>query len=62
MASADEHEAVVAPAEGIPQPRRVGDQRLRCELDSPAWGSQHLGQPGLQRTQVDAMRCGLQPL
>ena len=46
----------------FPQPRGVGDQRLGREFDSARWGSQHLGQSGLQRPEVDAVRGGLEPL
>ncbi|WP_231981993.1 molybdopterin-dependent oxidoreductase, partial [Mycobacterium sp. E2327] len=36
--------------------------RLGREFDSSRWGSEHLGQPRLQRTQVDPVRRRLKPL
>ena len=62
MPATDQHEAVVAAAEGFPQPRGVGDQRIGREFDSARTCFEHLGDSGLQRTEVDAVWCGLEPL
>ncbi len=61
MPSTDQHEAVVAAVEGFPQPRDVGDERFRREFDSARTCSEHLRESRLQRTEVDAVRCGLEP-
>ena len=62
MPATDQDEAVVAAGEGFPQPRGVGDQRFRREFDSARTCFEHLGDSGLQRTEVDAVRCGLEPV
>ena len=63
MPAADEHEpAVLRPAASSAAASRgdVGDERLGRELDHPGRGAQHLGQPRLQRAEVDAVRVRLQ--
>ena len=61
MPAADQHEAVAALPQRVPQPRCVGDQLWRCQLDQTRWGAQQLGQPRLQRPQVYPVRCRLEP-
>ena len=49
-----------APRQRGAQPRDVGDDRGGRELDPAARRAQHLGQPRLQRAEVDAVRRGLE--
>ena len=62
MPATDQDEAVVAAGEGFPQPRGVNDQRFRREFDSARTCFENLRDAGLQRTEVDAVRCGLEPV
>ena len=62
MPATDQHEAVVAAGEGFPQPRGVNDQRFRREFDSARACFENLRDSGLQRTEVDAVWCGLEPV
>ena len=63
MAPADQHEAVGrrGPA---PSRSRATSATSGCgrEFDRARWGPQHLGEPRLQRPEVDAVRSGLEPL
>ena len=59
VATADEHERVVATAvEPVVHPSDVGHQDLRCQRDHPVGGAEHVGEPSLQGTVVDAVRVG----
>src|SRR5258705_24612 len=57
----DEHEAVVAAAEGSLKPRGIGDQRFWREFDSARTCFEDFGNSGLQRAEIDAVGCGLEP-
>ena len=61
MAAADEDEAVRAFPEGRAEPRQVVGDRARQQFDPAADRLERLGQPGLERPEVDAVRVGEQP-
>ncbi len=56
MTAADEDEAGGAFAQGGPQPGKVGGDRGGQQFHLAAAGLQRLGQPGTQRSEVDAVR------
>src|SRR5690349_13566747 len=60
IASADEHHRGRLAIEAGAQPRDVGHERLRRELDLPGRGAQHLGNARLEWTEVDAVRARLE--
>ena len=62
VSAADQHEPVAAMPQRGAQPGGVGDQLRRRQLDPARRGAQQLGQPRLQRAEVDAVRCGLESL
>ncbi len=66
LAAADQHHVAVDVAVGAPsaqlglEPRHVGEDLRRRQLDLARRRSQHLGQPRAHRAQVDPVRAGLQ--
>ena len=62
MPPADQQEPAGSTTERTAQPRHVGNDRLGREFDSARTCSEDLGDSRPQRAEVDAVRCGFEPL